>query len=278
MCLDDKNMIVLLVKQGLCTDMSKKIDEKKKDNLPEKLCELGLSEKEARVYVALLPHRDIGSSKIIRSTGLHGQFVYDALEKLEGKGLAKHVVQNGRKKFTANTPRRILALLEEKRLSAQSIVRQLEQRFAGAHEQDFEVYQGESAFVAHQMDLLYQQPLGERVDVIATETEQYIEALRTYGVYDEYEKVRLERKILVRYIGSRHQLEYLAGMKRTRKLWDHRVLPGLATGIMSIDVWADRVSFITYGEPFLCFTLANKESTDGYRQFFETIWRMAKGT
>jgi len=255
--------------------MSKKIDESK-DAVLKHLEELGLTEKEARVYLALLPHRDIGSSKIIRATGLHGQFVYNALESLEEKGLAKHVVERGRKKFTANTPKRILALLEEKRLSAQSIVRQLESRFAGAHEQDFEVYQGESAFVAHQMDLLYVQPVGAPVDVIATETEEYMETLRKYGMHEEYEKVRLERKISVRYIGSEHQGEYLAGMKRTRKLWEHRQLPGLATGIMSIDVWADRTTFISYAEPFLCFTLVNKEVTDGYRQFFETLWKMAK--
>ena len=255
--------------------MSKKIDENK-DELLKRLGELGLTEKEARVYVALLPHRDIGSSKIIRATGLHGQFVYNALESLEEKGLAKHVVERGRKKFTANTPKRILALIEEKRLSAQSIVRQLEQKFAGAHEQDFEVYQGESAFVAHQMELIHMQPMEERVDVIATETEQYMETLRAYGLHDEYEKVRLERRIAVRYIGSEHQGEYLAHMLHTRKLWEHRMLPGLATGIMSIDVWADRTTFITYGTPFLCFTLVNKEATDGYRQFFETLWKMAK--
>ena len=254
--------------------MSKKIDENK-DAL-EQLGELGLTEKEARVYLALLPHRDIGSSKIIRATGLHGQFVYDALESLEEKGLAKHVIERGRKKFTANTPKRILALLEEKRLSAQSIVRQLEQRYAGAHEQDFEVYQGESAIVAHQMDLLYLQPVGATVDVLAPETEQSMAALARYGLADAYERVRFERKISVRYIGSEHQLEYLAGMKRNRKLWDHRVLPGLATGIMSIDIWTDRLNYITYGNPFLCFTMINKEARDGYKQFFETLWRMAK--
>lgn len=253
--------------------MSKIIDE----NIAaiKTLREFGLTEKEAIVYTALLPYRDIGSSKIINSTGLHGQFVYNALETLEEKGLTKHVIQNGRKKFSATTPKRILALLEERRLSAQSIVRQLEQRFAGAHEQDFEVHQGESAFVAHQMELLYVQPVGVSVDVLATETEQYFETLQKFGMADEYEKVRTERNIAVRYLGSEHQDKYLADMKRNRKLWDHRAFPGLATGIMSIDIWHDRIVFITYGDPILCFTLINREASEGYRQFFETLWKMA---
>src|SRR3989338_11050127 len=111
--------------------MSVIIDEKRNEPLLKKLEDFGLNNKEAQVYLALLPHRDIGSSKIIRATGLHGQFVYDALNRLEELGLAKNVVQNGRKKFSANTPSRILALLEEKKLSAQSVVRQLQERFIG---------------------------------------------------------------------------------------------------------------------------------------------------
>ena len=140
-----------------CHCMSKNTDEK--DSI-RKLETLGLTEKESRVYLALLPYRDIGSSKLIRATGLHGQFVYDSLSKLEELGLVRHVIQNGRKKFSANTPNRLLSLIEEKRLSAQSIAKELQSRFAGAREQDFEVFQGDSAFAAHQLDLMKRSPEG----------------------------------------------------------------------------------------------------------------------
>src|SRR3989338_9941491 len=134
--------------------MSNKIDKEENTGLLKKLEELGLSGKEARVYLALFPRRDTGTSNLILATSLHGQFVYAALAKLEDLGLAKHVIQGGRKKFSANAPARLMSLIEEKRLAAQSVAKELQSRFAGAHEQDFEVYQGESAFIAHQMDLL----------------------------------------------------------------------------------------------------------------------------
>ena len=165
--------------------MSKNIDEIQNKDLVKQLEEVGLSEKESRVYVALLPYRDIGSSKLIRMTGLHGQFVYDALARLEELGLAKHVVQNGRKKFSAGSPARIASLMEEKRLSAQSLVRQLQGRFAGAHEQDFEVYQGDSAFIAHQMELLRRAPEGSVYCVIGSETERYMATFETFGIAEE---------------------------------------------------------------------------------------------
>src|SRR3989344_1184734 len=106
--------------------MSKIIDDTGNKDLLNKLQELGLSEKEAAVYLALLPRQDTGTTKLIRATGLHGQFVYAALAKLEDLGLAKHVIQGGRKKFSANTPNRLMSLVEEKRLSAQSIAKELQ--------------------------------------------------------------------------------------------------------------------------------------------------------
>jgi sugar-specific transcriptional regulator TrmB len=256
--------------------MSNNIDELVDSTAVKRLGELGLSDKEARVYLALLPHRDIGSSKIIRATGLHGQFVYDALEKLEEKGLAKHVVQRGRKKFSANTPARILSLLEEKKLSAQSIVRQLQERYAGAHEQDFEVYQGESAFVAHQMEQMRALPSGSAVDVIAAETEKYMATLETYGMAEEYERLRTDKRINVRYIGTEAQRARLESMEKGRASWTYRILPGHCVGLMSIEIHPSAVNFVTYGEPILDYTVINNEIANGYRQFFESLWQLAK--
>ena len=146
--------------------MSKNIDMSGDKSVAKRLQELGLSEKEALVYLALLPRRDIGSSKLISATGLHGQFVYAALERLEELGLAKHTIQNGRKKFSPNAPLRLLSLIEEKRIAAQSVAKELQSRFSGEHEQDFEVFQGDSAFIASEMAVLAKVPEGTRIDVI----------------------------------------------------------------------------------------------------------------
>lgn len=255
--------------------MSKIADEIENKDLLKRLEDFGLNEKEARVYVALLPYRDIGSSKLIRATGLHGQFVYDALEKLQEKGLARHVIQNGRKKFSAQSPNRLLSLIEEKRLAAQSITKELQNRFAGKHEQDFEVYQGEEAFIAHQMDLLRRQPEGHELVVFATQTEKYMFTMDKYGMSDDYEKLRIEKKISVRYIGAEAQRTRLVDMDKNRPLWTCRILPKQATGTMSLDIWANNITIITYSDPMLSFTLTSKEVANGYREFFEAVWALS---
>src|SRR3989338_5206647 len=201
-----------------CHCMSKNTDEK--DSI-RKLETLGLTEKESRVYLALLPYRDIGSSKLIRATGLHGQFVYDSLSKLEEKGLARHVIQNGRKKFSANTPTRFLSLIEEKRLSAQSVAKELQSRYAGEREQDVEIFQGESAFIAHQLKLLERQPRDTVIDVIASESERYQATFEADGLWDEYVRILREKNIKTRYLGQELQRERLKKME-TELPWTYR--------------------------------------------------------
>src|SRR3989344_1567552 len=129
--------------------MSKFIDD---FNLVKRLGTLGLNDKESKVYIALLSRQNVGTSKLINATGLHGQFVYMALQRLEELGLAKHVIERGRKKFSPNTPKRLLSLVDEKKLVAQSVAEELQSRFSGAHEQDFEIFQGESTFVSHEFN------------------------------------------------------------------------------------------------------------------------------
>src|SRR3989344_6085080 len=252
--------------------MSKHTDENAA--IETRLAGLGLSEKESRVYLSLLPYRDIGTSKIIRMTGLHGQFVYDALAKLETKGLARHVVQNGRKKFSANTPNRLLSLIEEKKLAANALAKELQSRYAGEREQDVEVFQGDGAFVAQQFALLKRQPNDSTISVIASETERYQTVLEIEGAWDDYLRILREKNIKTRYLGSEQQRQRLQALEQLGQ-WSFRTLPSHATGLMNTDIWHDNITLNIFGDPILCITVTGKEISDGYRAFFETLWNLS---
>jgi predicted DNA-binding transcriptional regulator len=256
--------------------MSENTDEISERDLLKQLESVGLSEKESRVYLALLPRRDVGSSKIINATGLHGQFVYDALAHLEQLGLAKHVIQNGRKKFSANPPLRLLSIVDEKRLAAQSIAKQLQSRYSGAHEQDFEIFQGEQAFLMHQFDMLERVPQDSEALAICGPTENFLATLGE-GESDEFERLRVKKGLRVRYIGMESMRPRLAEARKWRKLWEYRILPGgTSTGLVDTDIWPDNITFNIFGDPILSFTITNKTVADGYKEFFESLWKLSK--
>jgi hypothetical protein len=251
--------------------MSISIDETKA--LLKQLEDLGLTEKEGRVYMALLPRPDTGTSNLIRATGLHGQFVYAALARLEDLGLAKHVIQNGRKKFSAGSPQRILSLVEEKKLSAQAVVKQLQAQFGKDHEQSFEVYQGRNAFVAHEFAILDEMPDGGTIDILGGGWVEYIDLFgEDIAVY---EQKRLAKKVSMRYLSTAERgksIEYMT--THQYELFDYRILPKPAPGVET-DILNNKIVFHLYGDPVVSFTFINQEITDSYRRFFNVLWELS---
>lgn len=254
--------------------MSEITDKTSNEHLIESLEKIGLNEKQARVYIALLPYKDIGSSKLIRATGLHGQFVYDALARLEDLGLAKHVIQNGRKKFSANAPSRIISILDERRQSAQAIVRQLQEKFSGQHAQSFEVFQGDNAVSAHYFNLIKKTAPGSVIDVIAGPSERFFDMHGPEA--EEFDRIRLSRKLSVRFISSETQRSYLDSKVAKKDWgWSYRIMPGLSLGLVNFEIYPDNVSINIWGNPVICFSIWNKEVADGYREFFNALWDLS---
>ena len=79
------------------------------------LKELGLSQSEIRVYLALLELGDSTRSDIVNKSGIAGSKVYDILEKLKDKGLISIYDQNKVRHFKPINPKQILNYVEEKK-------------------------------------------------------------------------------------------------------------------------------------------------------------------
>src|SRR3990167_8668752 len=80
----------------------------------ESLRQIGLSEGESEVYLALLK---LGSSPvhaIKEETRLHRTTIYDFLEKLLTKGLTNYVIKGGVKYYKATHPNKLLDYIKEK--------------------------------------------------------------------------------------------------------------------------------------------------------------------
>ena len=256
--------------------MSKKLDKKENKILLNNMEKLGLSEKESRVYLFLLQRdSEVGTTKIVRGTELHGQYVYTALYALEEKGLVTHFVKNGRKKWLANPPSRIDSLIEEKRMIAHDVRDTLERLFKGRQEQEFEVYQGEDQFITHEFQMIENAKEGDTICVIAGKGDRFSEIMG-----DEhrrpYNEKALEKNIRVLYIGSSDQKEYLSWVKERRPLFDFRVMPKLHTSSVSTSIHNGAILFQVYGNPLLVFKIKSKNIADEYRSFFHSLWEMCE--
>src|SRR3989338_2306754 len=75
----------------------------------------GLTEGEAKVYLALLSIGSSTTGPIIEESGIARSFVYNILEKLIEKGLVSYIVKDNLKYYQAANPERILDYLEKKK-------------------------------------------------------------------------------------------------------------------------------------------------------------------
>lgn len=251
--------------------MSKDIDK----NLIDNLQSLGLSEKESRVYIDLLGKLiPVGSSKIVRTTGLHGQFVYDALYSLEKKGLVKHSVVKGRKKFEANSPSRISNLIEEKRLLAEKTVDILKTIIKKTPEQEFEIYQGEDAYIQHQFDMLGKMKDNGEILIISTDWGELFTKKRMEFL-EKYEKHRDQKNISIRFILNEGLRDISLKAGDSRKNTSYRFLPEHQS-YSGICVFEEFIDFYLMGEPITVFNFKNEKISQGYKNFFNILWDLAK--
>lgn len=254
--------------------MSKNIDEKEKQDLLRNLESFGVSGRSGEVYLSLLSKKEAGISVLERETGLHRQIIYNALHDLEATGLAKHAVFNGRKRFSAQPPRRLQALVDEKQRLAQELIGNLSALALPGQKQEFEVFQGESAFVAHEMQSLIDAEECETLSILASNWARFY-TLMEYKI-DAYEKLRVAKKIRLRIIGLDQQKSLMKSAEAKRPLFEYRIVPGLKNGLMDTNIWKSSISFNFFGNPPIIFDLKNEEVAQSQQTFFDSLWVMGE--
>ena len=254
--------------------MSKITELDQRAGLIQDLQQLGIKDKEARVYIALLPHKEVGVSTLVRTTGLHQQFVYNALEILEAQGLAWHTVVRGRKKFTAGAPAKIRTMLEQKRILADSVIARLASIGTPERLQDFEVSQGEAAFINQKFNILENTPEGGYIDIIGGDAEQFYNKVMMPQQTAEFERIRLSKKIPLRFIAASAQKTFMLDAAKRLPLFDYRLMPNMEKGFVNMVMMPGVISFDTYATPLLSYSVKNEAVANSYKQFFDTLWAM----
>lgn len=254
--------------------MSQYFDENKNSLVLAELKSLGLSEKEGLVYLSLLTLGEVGSSKIIKDTSLHGQYVYTVLSSLEEKGLVQHFIKNGRKKFSVKNSKILSRLAEQQKNKADELAEKLASIMVLPPQQEYEIFQGQASYIAHEFELLEKASTGTELLIIGGSGDDFINSMGHQ--LGRYERIREEKKIQIRYLGSEDQKDGLRKSRAGRSFFEFAILPGLFTGKVNTNIWQTAIGFNIFGDPLTSFVVSNPIVAGSYRQFFETLWKLGK--
>ena len=90
--------------------------------MESKLINLGLSKKEARLYLLCLKVGETSANRLIELSGFPRGTVYNILEKLKSNGIITSFIANKTTHFIANDPDIFLKNLEERKTEAEKII------------------------------------------------------------------------------------------------------------------------------------------------------------
>lgn len=107
-----------LYSAGLAMTQNKGDDVK----LTNILTDIGLEEREARVYLATLELNQSTVLPIATKAGIKRTYTYDILESLQKKGLVAYVEQKGRRRYSAEDPAKLEEMLKTKLQSFRDVL------------------------------------------------------------------------------------------------------------------------------------------------------------
>jgi len=238
--------------------------------LLQKLIDVGLDEKEAKVYVALLELGEANIADISKKAQIKRSTVYDMLELLKEKGLLSQTRLKKRPIYYAENPAKMLEALESKRKSLKEAMPEL----------------------TSIMNLLDKKPKMRYFEGIDAVKEIFEDTLRypdseilTWFPYPylnlgeeyfwkHYNPERLKKKIWMRALAPNKQENKDVAEKAKEFLMNTRFVAGEEFSKFDIEIklYGDlKMGIISYQEN-LGIMIESRKIFDGFKAIFEGMW------
>jgi len=241
----------------------------------EKLEKLGLSQIEAKVYIALLKLGPTFAGPIVAKTKQHRQQIYSALEKLEARHLISVSRKKGKKLFHPIDPEHLYDLVKKQGAIIKEILPALKNKFKAPQEEVI-IYHEKDGFRAALQNRVATVKKGEFIQVIGgtgkefydiTQDffETYLKDLDNKGSGIEWVIYSSQLKEFNRYFGK-----YLSQNARAR------LLPGSQHTPVATIILKDRIQITLFYPTPTVIEIINKSLAEEYRKYFSLLWNQSK--
>jgi sugar-specific transcriptional regulator TrmB len=235
----------------------------------KELQEFGLSNTEAKVYLALL---ELGKSKageITKKSAVNRTNVYDALERLIEKGLVSYVSENKKKVFEAVNPKRLQEILQDKQEKITKLLGELEIKFhERKRQEDALIFRGKKGIKS-----IFEDVLNEKADLYAYGAEsKFKEFFPFYQKHWNEERAKLKISVKMIYSEKVRKEKKLENFK----LLEMRFLPETYDFPSMVMVYSNKVVIVVWLEEPFAFMIKSEEAVKSNMNFFELLWKIAK--
>lgn len=251
--------------------------------LIETLKKIGLSRKEANIYLQLIHLGTQSASVLSRHTGINRTTTYDILESLQEKGIVQSIKKQGSTLFSALHPSELIRFLErEKTEMVRKIQKQQETieellpelislENATTNKPKVTFYEGEKG-----MREAYEDTLTAQDEILAYANVKDMHEGLPHFFPEYYHRRAVEKNIHIKAIMPDNE-ESLNRAKQDKKENRESTLIPAKTYEFSpeINIYNDKVLITSWREK-LAIIIESKEIADFHRKMYKLCWDRAK--
>ncbi len=242
----------------------------KKSLLEENLIDIGLSENEARLYIAALSLGPTTIERIAKTADIKRTSAYYIIESLKNKGIMNIQVQGFKKKYAAEDPHKLEMLLEERRERFRKALPQFKALYnLKGTESIVRYYEGLEGMKTVYNELLQGVRPGDYWFAISdAKLWQSFESEYTNYFLKQRSKMRLSTKLLLQDNETgRWHVQFARNLNEEVKL-----LPNTITLESSCAIVPGKLIIHQLTPPFLTIAIENDQASNMQRQLFEIMW------
>lgn len=236
--------------------------------IEKELRDLGFSDNEVKIYLTLLRIGRGKAGRISKESSLERTSTYNALKKLQERGLVSYVIEANRKVFAVAEPNKILDMFKEKEERAKLIIPKLEQlKKAEQEKENILKFRGYAGIKTVLNDILKTCKDGEEHYIIGSEG-QLTERMPTFAeiFVSRKDKKKLRARVLLR------KGRFSDIRSKYAKL---RFLPEDVQSQSVTNIYGDKVAIILWSEIPEAIIIDDKSTAETYKSYFEFMWKNA---
>ena len=243
--------------------------------------EIGLTQNETKVYLALNELGNSTISPIVQKAGISNSKIYIILDRLIKKGLVSHILINRVNHYKTAEPNRLLEYLETKKKKIDKEEKKIREilpkllmgQNLNDREREVEVYEGFNGLKsARERALNLMKKDNEMLILGASKfsTSQY------EYYWENFHKRRISKGVNCRFL-MYEETRNDVGQKRGKwKLTKVKYLKEKTVNPIRIDIYLNYTDIALDAVSPFVISIKSKEISDSFRNYFETLWKNAQ--
>ena len=233
------------------------------------LTNLGLTEKQAKIYLACLELGQASVLKISRHTGIKRATIYINLDEMVEKGFIKEVPKKTTTVYTAVEPKSLLYNLQQKEKDLADLLPYLQAKYNRGEKPSIAFYEGKESVKT----IYYEIYSAEEIMFFATSMSDFQKEFSesfNYGL----RKFKKE-KTKVREIVSSAPGDIKYAKENQNKIHQIKIAPSHLKFFADSAIYNNKLVISSIRDKFYAIVIEDKKIVDSYRSIFELAWQSA---